>query len=132
MQTCSACQDLHTVQIWSKSQHPFCSYCPYWQPLLQTNLGRVSPFNASYQNCCKKTYVNDSQNLAFATSHFVIELLPFDYLSNQKQWVNKKMHFKKNRLLGASSYKLALHQIFVEFLKTSSDFVFMVVLFVSK
>jgi hypothetical protein len=25
-------------------------------------------------------------NLAFATSHFVIELLPFDYLSNQKQW----------------------------------------------
>jgi hypothetical protein len=27
---------------------------------------------------------NDSQNLAFATSHFVIELLPFDYLSNQK------------------------------------------------
>jgi hypothetical protein len=30
-------------------------------------------------------YVNDSQNLAFATSHFVIELLPFDYLNNQKQ-----------------------------------------------
>jgi hypothetical protein len=29
-------------------------------------------------------YVNDSQNLAFPTSHFVIELLPFDYLSNQK------------------------------------------------
>ena len=28
--------------------------------------------------------------------HFVIELLPFDYLSNQKQWVNKKMHFKWN------------------------------------
>jgi hypothetical protein len=41
-------------------------------------------------------YVNDSQNLAFATSHFVIELLPFDYLSNQKQRVNKKMHFKRN------------------------------------
>jgi hypothetical protein len=53
-------------------------------------------FNVSYQNCCKKTYVNDSQNLAFVTSHFVIELLPFDYLSNQKQWVNKKMHFKRN------------------------------------
>jgi hypothetical protein len=33
---------------------------------------------------------NHSQNLAFATSHFVIELLPFDYLSNQKQRVNKK------------------------------------------
>jgi hypothetical protein len=46
----------------------------------------VSPFNVSYKNCCKKIiYVNDSQNLAFATSHFVIELLPFDYLSNQKQ-----------------------------------------------
>jgi hypothetical protein len=30
-------------------------------------------------------YVNYSQNLAFPTSHFVIELLPFDYLSNQKQ-----------------------------------------------
>jgi hypothetical protein len=30
-------------------------------------------------------YVNDSQNLAFPTSHFVKELLPFDYLSNQKQ-----------------------------------------------
>jgi hypothetical protein len=29
--------------------------------------------------------VNDSQNLAFTTSHFVIDLLPFDYLSNQKQ-----------------------------------------------
>jgi hypothetical protein len=33
----------------------------------------------------KNINVNDSQNLAFATSHFVIELLPFDYLSNQKQ-----------------------------------------------
>jgi hypothetical protein len=33
----------------------------------------------------KNIYVNDSQNLAFPTSHFVIELLPFDYLSNQKQ-----------------------------------------------
>jgi hypothetical protein len=32
-----------------------------------------------------KKHVNDSQNLAFPTSHFVIELLPFDYLSNQKQ-----------------------------------------------
>ena len=41
-------------------------------------------------------YGNDSQNLAFPTSHFVIELLPFDYLSNQKQGVNKKMHFKWN------------------------------------
>jgi hypothetical protein len=40
----------------------------------------------SYQNyCIKNIYVNDSQNLAFAISHFVIELLPFDYLSNQKQ-----------------------------------------------
>ena len=34
----------------------------------------------------KNINVNDSQYLAFATSHFVIELLPFDYLSNQKQW----------------------------------------------
>jgi hypothetical protein len=33
----------------------------------------------------KNINVNDSQNLAFATSHFAIELLPFDYLSNQKQ-----------------------------------------------
>jgi hypothetical protein len=56
-------------------------------------LGRGSPFNVSYQNCSKKTYVNDSQNLAFPTSHFVIELLPFDYLSNQKQRVNKKNAF---------------------------------------
>jgi hypothetical protein len=46
----------------------------------------VPPFNVRYQICCKKNiYVNDSQNLAFPTSHFVIELLPFDYLSNQKQ-----------------------------------------------
>ena len=30
-------------------------------------------------------YVNDSQNLAFATSHFVIELLPFDYLITQQK-----------------------------------------------
>jgi hypothetical protein len=35
-------------------------------------LGRGSPFNVSYQNCWKKNiYVNDSQNLAFPTSHFV-------------------------------------------------------------
>jgi hypothetical protein len=34
-------------------------------------------------------YGNDSQNLAFPTSHFVIELLPFDYLSNQKQCQQK-------------------------------------------
>ena len=43
--------------------------------------------------------MNDSQNLAFPTSHFVIEFLPFDYLSNQKQWVNKKMHFKRNNFI---------------------------------
>jgi hypothetical protein len=55
-------------------------------PFFKKNLGKGSPFNVSYQNCLKKTpYVNDSQNLAFATSHFVIELLPFDYLSNQKK-----------------------------------------------
>jgi hypothetical protein len=51
-------------------------------PFSKKNLGRGSSFNVSYQNCCKKhIYVNDSQNLAFATSHFVIEfileLLPF-------------------------------------------------------
>jgi hypothetical protein len=33
----------------------------------------------------KNINVNDSQNLAFATSHFVIELPAFDYLNNQKQ-----------------------------------------------
>ena len=26
-------------------------------------------------------------------------MLPFDYLSNQKQWVNKKMHFKRNNFI---------------------------------
>jgi hypothetical protein len=35
--------------------------------------------------------VNHSQNLAFATSHFVIELLPFDYLGNQSSESNKKI-----------------------------------------
>ena len=61
-------------------------------PLSKKNLGRGSPFNVSYQHCCKKKTinVNDSQNLAFATSHFVIELLPFEYLSNQKQWKSTK------------------------------------------
>jgi hypothetical protein len=34
-------------------------------------------------------YVNDSQNLAFPTSHFIIELLPFDYLSTQKKCQQK-------------------------------------------
>jgi hypothetical protein len=29
---------------------------------------RATSFNVSYQNCCKKAYVNDSQNLAFATT----------------------------------------------------------------
>jgi hypothetical protein len=33
----------------------------------------------------KNNNVNDSQNLAFVASHFVIELLTFDYLSSQKQ-----------------------------------------------
>jgi hypothetical protein len=52
-------------------------------------------------NCVKSSVkninVNDSENLGFATSHFVIELLPIDYLSNQKQWKSaKKMHFKRN------------------------------------
>jgi len=31
-----------------------------------------------------------TQNLAFATSHFVIELLSFDYLSNKTQWKSTK------------------------------------------
>jgi hypothetical protein len=26
-------------------------------PLLQKNLGRGSPFNVSYQNCCKKKHI---------------------------------------------------------------------------
>jgi hypothetical protein len=39
-------------------------------------LGGSSPFNVSYQHCCKKNInVNDSQNLAFATAH-LLELLP--------------------------------------------------------
>jgi hypothetical protein len=29
------------------------------RPLLQKNLGRGSPLNVSYKNCCQKTYVND-------------------------------------------------------------------------
>ena len=28
------------------------------RPLLQKNLSRGSPFNVSYQNCCKKTYMS--------------------------------------------------------------------------
>ena len=52
------------------------AFPPHCRPPLQKNLGRGSPFNVSYQHCCKKNInVNDSQNLAFATSHFVIELL---------------------------------------------------------
>jgi hypothetical protein len=43
----------------------------------------------------KNINVNDSQNLSFATSHFIIELLPFDYFSNQKQRVNKKNAFQE-------------------------------------
>jgi hypothetical protein len=27
-------------------------------PLLQKNLGMGSPFNVSYQNCCKKTFMS--------------------------------------------------------------------------
>ena len=34
-----------------------CSLC-HCRPLLQTNLGRGSPFNVSYQNCCKKTFMS--------------------------------------------------------------------------
>jgi hypothetical protein len=45
----------------------------------------VPPLMYGIKIAVKNIYVNDSQNLAFATSHFVIELLPFDYLSNQKQ-----------------------------------------------
>ena len=40
---------------------------------------------SSLQTPSTKKFGNESQNLAFPTSHFVIELLPFDYLSNQKQ-----------------------------------------------
>jgi hypothetical protein len=65
-------------------------------PSQKKNWAEVPPLMQDIKIAVKKTYVNDSQNLAFATSHFVIELLPFDYLSNQKQHVNKKMHFKRN------------------------------------
>jgi hypothetical protein len=33
-----------------------CSLC-HCRPLLQKNLGRGSPFNVSYQNCCKKKHI---------------------------------------------------------------------------
>ena len=59
-------------------------------------------------------YVNDSQNLAFPTSHFVIELLPFDYLSNQKQSVNKKMHFKRNNSSHSCRTSLSVGNVFVD------------------
>ena len=29
MQKCAACQDLPTLQFWSKSDYPFWSYCPF-------------------------------------------------------------------------------------------------------
>jgi hypothetical protein len=41
-------------------------------------------------------FFHRSYQVLLTTSHCVIELLPFDYLSNQKQWVDKKMHFKRN------------------------------------
>jgi hypothetical protein len=47
--------------------------------------GFMHDFYACHNVKKKNIYVNDSQNLAFPTSHFVIELLPFDYLGNQKQ-----------------------------------------------
>jgi hypothetical protein len=54
--------------------------------IFSLNFQNFNTFHPSYQHSCKKNInVNDSQNLAFATSHFVIELLRFDYLSNQKQ-----------------------------------------------
>ena len=69
-------------------------------PLSKKNLGMSSPFNVIFNIAVKNINVNDSQNLAFATSQFVIELFPFDYLSNQKQWNStKKMHFKRNNSL---------------------------------
>jgi hypothetical protein len=55
-------------------------------PFYKKNWAGVPPLMYVIKIAVKKNiYVNDSQNLAFATSHFVIELLPFDYLSNQKQ-----------------------------------------------
>jgi hypothetical protein len=48
-------------------------------------LAGVPPLIYVINIAVKNNNVNDSQNLAFATSHFVIELLPFDYLNNQKQ-----------------------------------------------
>jgi hypothetical protein len=67
------------------------------RPLLQKFLGKGSPFNVSYQNCCRKNiYVNDSQNLAFATSHFVIELFPLIIWVTKSSESTKKMHFKRN------------------------------------
>jgi hypothetical protein len=47
-------------------------------------------------------------NLAFATTHFVIELFPFDYLSNQKQWKStKKNAFQQELvLLWAQLFKI--------------------------
>ena len=30
LQTCSACQDLPTLQFWSKSDYPSWSYCPFF------------------------------------------------------------------------------------------------------
>jgi hypothetical protein len=30
LKTCSACQDLHALQFWSKSDYPSRSYCPFF------------------------------------------------------------------------------------------------------
>jgi hypothetical protein len=70
----------------NEANRKFVIFPRHCRPPLQKKLGRGSPFNVSYQHCCKKNInVNDSQNLAFATSHFEIELLLFYYKSNQKQ-----------------------------------------------
>ena len=54
-------------------------------PFSKKNWARVPPLMQVLNIAVENINVNDSQNLPFATSHFVIELLPFDYLSNQKQ-----------------------------------------------
>jgi hypothetical protein len=87
---------VHLINLWrellSEWKYRRLLYWVRCRTPLQKKLGKGSPFNVSYQHCCKNNIiVNDSQNLAFATSHFVIELLPFDYLSiNQKQWNSTK------------------------------------------
>jgi hypothetical protein len=105
LQTCSACQDLHTMQFWSKSRNPFWSYFPFfikfWNLLQNCMVSR----SWHVKHVC-------SLNLTFISNSFSEDSL-WNFLHRifKQIWLNFNVFYDK-RPKGTNTVKMGFNFFF--------------------